>query len=174
MSDRAAWLRSLVRDIPDYPVEGVLFRDITPLLAEPGALKAATDLLAEPFAGQTVDRVVGIEARGFIFGAPLADALGTGFVPIRKPGKLPGPVVSQVYELEYGTDEMQVQADAIEPGMHVVIADDVLATGGTLAAAGALVEQCGGTVVGHALLIELTALGGRAKLDAPLYSVIEY
>ncbi|HUU23574.1 MAG TPA: adenine phosphoribosyltransferase [Phycisphaerae bacterium] len=157
-------LESFIRDVPDFPKPGIVFKDITPLLADPAALKAACDRLAEPFAGTGVRKVVGIESRGFLFGVPVAERLGAGFVPVRKPGKLPAATVSQSYELEYGTDTIEIHADAIAPGEKVLMIDDLLATGGTMAAACELVEKLGGEIVGVALVIELCFLPGRAKL----------
>lgn len=156
-------LRRCIRDIPDFPVEGVTFRDITPLLADPAALAASVDLLSEPFLG-SVDVVAGVEARGFIFAAPVAHRLGAGFIPIRKPGKLPWSTVSAAYELEYGIDTLEIHEDAVGPGDRVLLVDDVLATGGTAAAAASLIEGAGATLVGCSFLIELDGLGGRSHL----------
>lgn len=153
-----------VRDVPDWPEPGVVFKDITPLLGDPHALAGAVAALAEPFAGRGITKVVGIEARGFVVGAPVALHLGAGFVPVRKPGKLPGTTESEEYELEYGTDRLEVHTDAIDPGERVLVVDDVIATGGTAAAAVRLVERLGGTVVGLGFVIELSFLDGRAKL----------
>ncbi|MFD6098901.1 adenine phosphoribosyltransferase [Nocardiopsis flavescens] len=154
-----------IRDIPDFPRPGVLFKDITPLLNDPAALAAAVAGLAAPFRGAGVDHVVGLEARGFIFGAPVALELGAGFVPARKAGKLPASVIGQPYDLEYGTATVEIHADAVSPGSRVLIVDDVLATGGTGRAAVDLVRKAGGTVVGFSVLMELTALPGREKLS---------
>lgn len=168
-------LQSFVRDIPDYPKPGILFRDITPLLASPEALSAATDALAEPFLGKKIDVVAAAEARGFIFATPLAMRLGAGFVPIRKPGKLPFQFHSFAYELEYGTDELQVHIDGVNPGQRVLIVDDLLATGGTMEACLRLLEKCEAEVVGCSFLIHLEQLGGAARLNPyPVHSVITY
>lgn len=154
-----------IRDIPDFPKPGILFKDITPLLNDPAALAATVADLAEPFRDAGVDHVVGLEARGFIFGAPVALALGAGFVPARKAGKLPAAVIEQPYDLEYGTATVEIHADAVTEGSRVLIVDDVLATGGTGRAAVDLVRKAGGTVVGFSVLMELTALGGRERLS---------
>lgn len=168
-------LRSLVRDIPDYPKPGILFRDITPLLVDPEALVAATEALAEPFKDMEVDIVAAAEARGFIFAAPLAMKLGAGFVPIRKPGKLPFEFHTFAYELEYGSDELQMHVDGVKPGQRVVIVDDLLATGGTMEACCRLLEKCEATIVGCSFLIHLLPLGGEARLSPyPVHSVITY
>ena len=165
MVDDATWLMDKVRDIPDFPQPGVVFKDITPLLGDPTAFTFVVDHLAEHFAGQTVTKVVGIEARGFIVAAPVAHRLGAGFVPVRKPGKLPWAIEAQEYELEYGTDLLEVHRDAVHPGERVVIVDDVIATGGTAAAAVRLVERLGGEVVGLGFIIELAFLGGARRLE---------
>ncbi|MDA2956704.1 MAG: adenine phosphoribosyltransferase [Actinomycetota bacterium] len=159
-------LPDFIRAIPDYPQPGVTFRDITPLLGNGGALALATSSLAERFADAQIDRVIGIEARGFILGAPIAVALSAGFVPVRKAGKLPWAVVREEYELEYGTDKLEIHRDAIHPGERILIVDDVLATGGTAAATCRLAETLGGDVVGVGFLLELNALGGRARLES--------
>ena len=159
-----AELAGLVRDIPDVPQPGIVFKDITPLLAHPQGLASTIEALADPWHDAGIDTVVGIEARGFILGAAVARELGVGFVPIRKAGKLPGATVSEEYGLEYGTDVIEMHGDAIAAGERVVILDDVLATGGTAAAAGNLVERVGGLVVGYAFLLELSFLSGRSKL----------
>lgn len=157
-------LRSFVRDIADYPVAGVTFRDITPLLGDSAALSQAVDGMVEQFEGVPIDRVVGVEARGFIFGAAVAYRAGAGFVPVRKAGKLPWAVVREEYNLEYGSDKLEIHRDAIHPGERILIVDDVLATGGTAAATAKLVETLGGVVAGLAFLLEIDDLGGRAKL----------
>ena len=157
-------LASYIRDIPDWPKEGVVFKDITPLLASPKGFHDAIDALAEQFADAGVTKVMGAEARGFIFGGALAYKLGAGFVPARKPGKLPWNTTSVTYELEYGTDSLEVHADALLADDVVLIVDDVLATGGTAAAKAQLVQQVGGTVAGFAFLIELDFFHGRNKL----------
>lgn len=168
-------LRSYVRDIPDYPKRGILFRDITPLLADPGALKAASEALAEPFLNQKIDLVAAAEARGFIFAAPLAIQLQAGFVPIRKPGKLPFDLHSFAYDLEYGTDELQVHVDGVKPGQRVLLVDDLLATGGTMEACCRLLEKCDAEIVGCTFLIHLVQLGGEARLSPyDVHTVISY
>jgi adenine phosphoribosyltransferase len=156
--------RDHVLDVPDFPTPGILFRDVTPLLATPDAFSEAVGQMAAPFRGQLPDKVLGIEARGFMFGAPLALALGVGFVPARKPGKLPRRTHRVAYGLEYGEDHLEVHADAFAAGERILIADDVLATGGTAAAAVSLVETGGAQVVGLAFFIELAALSGRSRL----------
>ena len=157
-------LKTQIRHVPDFPKAGILFYDITTLLQDPAGLRAAIDSLTMPFSGQHIDLVVGIESRGFIFGAAVADRLGAGFVPIRKPGKLPSACVRESYALEYGTDTLEIHEDAVRKGQRVLIVDDLLATGGTARAASDLVKRIGGTVHGLAFLIELVALNGRAKL----------
>jgi adenine phosphoribosyltransferase len=162
---RDVW-RSLIRDIPDYPKPGVIFKDITPLLASPDAFRAVTDAMAAPFAAIGVTHVVAIESRGFILGGPIAQRLGAGFVPVRKPGKLPAATRRQEYALEYGVDALEIHADAADERARVLIVDDVLATGGTADAACALVESLGATVVGFSFLIALRFLPGLEKLRA--------
>ena len=157
-------LESFIRDVPDFPKPGIVFKDITPLLAAPAALTETITRLAEPYAGKGVDLVTGIESRGFIFAAAVAERLNAGFVPIRKPGKLPARAVSQSYELEYGTDTIEMHADAVAPGRKVLMVDDLLATGGTMAAACDLVSSQGAMIVGVAFVIELCFLNGRDKL----------
>lgn len=157
-------LRALIRDIPDFPQPGVVFKDITPLLGDAVAFATVVDRLAEHFAGRRVDKVVGIEARGFVVAAPVAHRLAAGLVPVRKPGKLPWTTQAEEYDLEYGTDQLEVHQDAVAPGDRVVIVDDVLATGGTAAAAARLVDAIGGEVVGLGFLLELGFLGGRDRL----------
>jgi adenine phosphoribosyltransferase len=157
-------LRELVRDIPDWPQPGIVFRDITPLLAAPDAFAATVDALAAPFADEPIDKVLGIEARGFVFAAPVAYRRGAGFVPVRKRGKLPWELEQEEYSLEYGTDLLEIHRDAVHPGERVLIVDDVIATGGTAAATARLVERLGGTVAGFAFFIELLALHGRDQL----------
>ena len=166
----------LIRAVADFPQPGVTFRDVTPLLADAAAFARCIDALGEPWRDAHISVVCGIEARGFIFGAALAHRLGAGFVPLRKPGKLPPPVVSVDYQLEYGSDRLEARADAIKPGQRVLIVDDVLATGGTLAAARALVEKLGGDVAGSSVLIELDALNGRSRWPSAslLHSLMRY
>ncbi len=167
-------LRKLLRDIPDFPKPGIVFKDITPILASPAALSLAVEFLAQPFRDRAVDMVVGAESRGFIFGTAVARNLNAGFVPIRKPGKLPGPTTKAEYELEYGTDTLEIHEDAIEPGMKVLLVDDLLATGGTMAACCQLVSSLRCEIIGAAFLIELCFLNGRSQLaDIPVYSVIK-
>lgn len=168
-------LKSLIREVPDYPKPGILFYDITTLLKDTAGLKGVIDGLHERIADLRIDRVAGIEARGFIFGPAVAYALGTGFVPIRKPKKLPAPVERMEYALEYGTDVIEIHRDAIEPGQNVLIVDDVLATGGTAAAAAKLVENLGGKVVALSFVIELDFLSGRTKLPGQrVESLVHY
>ncbi|NEQ78774.1 MAG: adenine phosphoribosyltransferase [Moorea sp. SIO2I5] len=170
-------LKSLIRDIPDFPKPGIVFRDITTLLKNPEGLRYTIDTLAQKFqqAGVSADYVVGMESRGFIFGPPIAYQLGAGFVPVRKPGKLPAAVYSAEYDLEYGTDTLEVHQDAFTPNSQVVIIDDLIATGGTAAATVKLVEQAGGQVVGLGFIIELRDLGGRQQLpDVPLITLVDY
>jgi adenine phosphoribosyltransferase len=157
-------LKSLIREVPDYPKPGILFYDITTLLKDAGGLKAVIDGLSERAKGLGVQQVVGIEARGFIFGPCIARALGVGFVPIRKPKKLPAKYETVTYDLEYGSDSIAVHSDAIEPGQKILIVDDLLATGGTAAAAVKLVQKLGGEVAGLSFVVELDFLNGRAKL----------
>ncbi|NEQ69873.1 MAG: adenine phosphoribosyltransferase [Symploca sp. SIO2D2] len=170
-------LKSLIRDIPDFPKPGIVFRDITTLLSNPEGLRYTIDLLAQNCqeAGLKPDYVVGIESRGFIFGTPLAYQLGAGFVPVRKPGKLPAAVQGVEYQLEYGTDRVEMHQDAFEPGSRVLIVDDLMATGGTAAATAELVQQIGGELLGFGFIIELRDLGGRQKLpNVPILTLIEY
>jgi adenine phosphoribosyltransferase len=168
-------LKSLIRDVPDFPLEGILFRDVTPLLREPAALVEVVRHFAARYRDAGIDAVAGIESRGFIFGAPLALALGVGFVPIRKLGKLPAEKIHREYALEYGTAALEVHVDGIRGGERVLLIDDLLATGGTASAAIQLVEALGGTVHEAAFLIELAFLNGRAALgDCGVYSVLQY
>ena len=164
MSRDAGWLKDHIRDIADFPRAGVVFKDITPLLADVDAFRFAVDAIADHFAGQTVDKVLGVEARGFIIAAPVAYRFGAGFVPVRKAGKLPWQVEKEEYVLEYGTDLLEIHQDAVDPGERVLVVDDVLATGGTAAASVRLVERLGGEIVGLGFVIELAFLGGRNKL----------
>jgi adenine phosphoribosyltransferase len=170
-----AELRAKIRDIKDFPTEGVLFKDITTLLREGPAFAAVVDMLASRYQTERVDVVVGIESRGFIFGGPIAHRLGAGFVPVRKLGKLPGKTIEVEYELEYGRDALAVHEDAIGRDQRVLVVDDLLATGGTMAATLRLVEQLGGRVVGVAFMIELAFLHGRDRLKGyPVHSLIVY
>jgi len=174
LSGAEQW-RALVRDIPDFPKPGVVYKDITPLLADRQAFAAVIDAIADRFADQSVDRVLGIEARGFIVAAPVAYRFGAGFVPVRKAGKLPWKIEREEYELEYGTDLLEVHHDAIQPGERVLVVDDVMATGGTAAATARLVAKLGGEVVGFGFIIELDFMGGRAKLsDSEIVSLLRY
>jgi len=174
MLDPIGRLKELIRDIPDWPKPGVLFRDITPMLSDPQGLALSIELLANPFRGKNIDLVVGAESRGFIFGTAVACAISAGFQVVRKPKKLPFKTVAMTYSLEYGTDTLEMHADAVLPGQRVLIVDDVLATGGTMKACVDLVEKLGGKVAGIAVLIELAALKGRAKLPYEIHSVIRY
>ncbi|MEA2784378.1 MAG: adenine phosphoribosyltransferase [Candidatus Eremiobacteraeota bacterium] len=168
-------IESLIRAIPDFPIPGILFRDITPLLSDPQGFKATIDLFVDRYRESRIEAVVGIEARGYMLGAPVAYALGAGFVPVRKPGKLPGEKFSEQYELEYGTNTLEIHADAVGHGHRVLVVDDLLATGGTIAATLRLLKKLGANVVGTAVLIELEALNGRAALpDVELTSFIKY
>jgi adenine phosphoribosyltransferase len=170
-------LKSLVRTIPDYPKPGIMFRDITTLLKDAAGFRACIEMLIEPYHTAGVDVVVGIEARGFILGGAAADRLGTGFVPIRKKGKLPAAAIGQDYELEYGTDIIEIHEDAIRPGERVLLVDDLIATGGTAHAAAKLISRIGGVLVGAAFIIDLPELGGRRKLveaGTPCHTLIEF
>lgn len=168
-------LKSYVRDIPDFPKPGILFKDITPLLADPGAMRLCLDLLAERAAPFRAEAVVGIESRGFIFGAALAARLGLGFVPARKPGKLPAATHRVEYGLEYGSDALELHRDGLRPGERALIVDDLIATGGTARAAAELVERCGAEVAGFAFVIDLTFLDGKRLLGrAPVVTLLEY
>ncbi len=157
-------IETLIRAIPDFPIPGILFRDITPLLKDKQGFRRTIDLFVERFTGRGIDYVVGVEARGYIFGAPIAYAIGAGFIPVRKPGKLPHDKLSEEYALEYGTNALEIHADAIGKGDRVLVVDDLLATGGTAAATGRLLERLGASVDAFAFLVELTALNGREKL----------
>jgi len=170
-----ARLESLIRSIPDFPTPGILFRDITPLLKDKDGFKAAIDLLADPYKDKKIDYVVAIEARGYMLGAPIARELGAGFIPVRKPGKLPYEKINIDYALEYGTNSLEMHKDAITRGQRVIVVDDLLATGGTAAATRTLLEQLGAQIVGFAFLVELTALRGREKLQGvDVRTLIEY
>ena len=160
-------LTTLIRDVPDFPKPGILFKDITPLLADPGGLAMAVEQMANPFRGKGVSRVCGAESRGFIFGTAVAQALSAGFIPIRKPGKLPAERRAMEYELEYGTDTLEIHADAVRPGEKVLMVDDLLATGGTMKACCDLIDGLGGEIVGVTVLIELAFLKGAGPV-APL------
>ncbi|MEZ4218667.1 MAG: adenine phosphoribosyltransferase [Myxococcota bacterium] len=174
-NDVAAQLRAHIRDIPDFPKPGILFRDLTPLLADASALALAIDAMAEPFARDGVDSVLGTEARGFIFGAAIAIRLGAGFVPARKPGKLPYRTLDVSYELEYGTDTVQMHVDGVRKGQRVLVVDDLIATGGTARATVELARRSGGEVVGCSFLIALDALGGADALGVErVHSVLHY
>jgi adenine phosphoribosyltransferase len=168
-------LQKHIRSIPDWPKKGILFRDITPLLADPKALAASVDALCDGFTEAAIEYVAAVEARGFIFGASVAEKLGAGFIPIRKKGKLPSKTESVTYDLEYGTDTLEVHIDAVSKGAKVLMVDDLLATGGTMAAACKLIEKIGGQITGITFLIELSELSGRQKLDQyTINSVISY
>ncbi len=168
-------LKAKIRHVPDFPKAGILFYDITTLLGDPAGFRLTVDSLSAPYAAQNIELVVGIESRGFILGAAVADRLGAGFVPVRKPGKLPAKAFRETFSLEYGSDSIEMHEDAIQAGQRVLIVDDVLATGGTAAAAASLVRRCRGNLVGLSFLIELLALNGRAKLpNEPVYSVLQY
>ena len=168
-------LKKLIRHVPDYPKPGILFYDITTLLKDQDGFRQALDAMMKPYGDQDIDVVVGIESRGFIFGAALADRFGLAFVPVRKPGKLPSETVTATYELEYGTDSLEIHRDAISASQRVLIVDDLLATGGTAGATVGLVKRCGGEVVGVSFLIELDELKGRAKLEgAQVTTVLHY
>ena len=168
-------LRALIRDVPDFPSPGITFRDITPLLAHPAALRDVLDRLLALFRDAGVEIVAAVESRGFILGAPLAIALGAGFVPIRKVGKLPSSTIRRAYDLEYGSNHLEIHTDAIRPGQRVLLIDDVLATGGTAAASVELLEELHAVVVAVAFLIELAALNGRSRLERyPVASLVTY
>jgi adenine phosphoribosyltransferase len=168
-------LKHLIRDVPDFPTPGILFRDITPLLRDGPSLRRVVEELTLLFSDADVDVVAGVESRGFLLGTPLALALGAGFTPIRKPGKLPADTISRTYDLEYGSNQLEMHRDALRPGERVLLIDDVLATGGTAAAGMQLIEELGGTPVAAAFLIELKALGGRRKLPGvEIVSMLTY
>lgn len=168
-------LKSRIRDIPDFPKPGILFRDITPLLLDPDAFAGTIALLTERYRQRPVDKIVAIESRGFLFASPLAYELGAGFIPLRKPGKLPFETIRESYTLEYGEATLEVHKDAIDPGDRVLVFDDLLATGGTAAASVALVRKLGGEVVETGFVIELKALNGRERLNGtPVFSLIQY
>ena len=168
-------LKSSIRDVPDWPKEGIIFKDITTLLRDPEAFQLAINALAERYRGRGINYVASVEARGFIVGGPVAYLLGAGFVPVRKPGKLPCETRREEYELEYGTDAVEVHADAFSPGDRVLVCDDLLATGGTALATSKLVESCGATVEAFVFLVELDFLSGRDRLrDYEVFSIIHY
>jgi adenine phosphoribosyltransferase len=168
-------LKTRIRHVPDFPKKGILFYDVTTLLRDPEGFKLSIDAMAEPYGGQDISLVVGIESRGFILGAAVADRIGAGFVPVRKVGKLPSTTVRVSYDLEYGTDSLEMHSDAIEKGQRVLVVDDLLATGGTARATVDLVRQLGGHVHGVAVLIELLALNGRTKLPGEnVRAVLQY
>ena len=175
MDAPSAWLQDYITDVPDFPEPGVVFKDITPLLRDPDAFRYTTEALADFFVGHEVDSIVAVDARGFIFGATVACRLGCGFVPVRKSGKLPGDVLGVEYELEYGSNRLELSAGAFAPDSTVVIIDDVLATGGTVSATIDLCEQAGATVAGLGFLLELDFLGGRSRLgDHQAHSLLNY
>ena len=168
-------IESFIRAIPDFPIPGILFYDITPLLRDARAFRSAIDLFVTRFRDRGIAHVVAIESRGYIVGAPLAYAIGAGFIPVRKPGKLPHETLREEYALEYGTNSLEIHADALRPGERVVIVDDLLATGGTAAATGRLLERLGATVEAYAFLIELAGLNGRRQLgDTEVVTFVEY
>ena len=167
-------LKLKIRTIPDYPKPGIKFRDITTLLADPQAFNDVMNHFVNRYQKEQIDLVVGIESRGFILGAPLALRLGKGFIPVRKEGKLPGPTYGVDYDLEYGTDRVEVHKDAIPPGSKVLMVDDLLATGGTIGGSSRLIEKAGGIIVGYAFLIELVDLKGRNNLDHPIFSLVTF
>jgi len=168
-------LKAKIRHVPDFPKAGILFYDITTLLQDPAGFRAAVDGLSQPFTGQGIDVVVGIESRGFILGGAVAQVLGAGFIPVRKPGKLPAKAIKETYSLEYGQDSLEIHEDALEKGEKVLIVDDVLATGGTAAAAAQLVRKLGADLQGLAFLIELAFLNGKSRLTGEqVYSVLQY
>ena len=175
MAHDASWLKDHIRDIPDFPKPGVVFKDITPLLADVDAFRFAVDAIADHFAGNEVHKVLGVEARGFIIAAPVAYRFGAGFIPIRKAGKLPWDIEREEYELEYGSDLLEIHRDAVHPGENVLIVDDVLATGGTASATVRLVERLGANVLGLGFVIELAFLHGRDKIKGQdLVSLLTY
>lgn len=169
------WLRSHIRAVPDFPESGIIFRDLSPLLANVDALRYAVEAMADEFVGREVDQVVGIDARGFIFGAAVAVRLGTGFVPVRKAGKLPPPVHAVDYELEYGSNRLELNAEIITPGTRVALIDDVLATGGTAAATLDLLAKVGAEIVGAGFVVELATLNGRERLgEVETHALVTY
>ena len=170
-----AWLQELIRDVPDFPTPGILFKDVTPLLGDVDAFRFVVDALADDVQGDTIDKVVGIEARGFLLAAPIAYRLGAALVPVRKTGKLPWKTEREGYQLEYGDDALEIHVDALGDGDRCLVVDDVLATGGTASAVGRLVERLGGTVAGYSFLIELGFLEGRSRLgDDRIHALLAY
>jgi adenine phosphoribosyltransferase len=168
-------LKKRIRHVPDFPKAGILFYDVTTLLRDPGGFKLAIDTMSEPYQNRGIDLVVGVESRGFILGAAVADRIGAGFVPVRKKGKLPADTIRATYDLEYGSDSLEMHRDAVQQGQQVLIVDDLLATGGTARATVDLVRQLGGAVHGLSFLIELVALNGRARLEGEqIYAVLQY
>ena len=168
-------LEELIRDIPDFPEKGVVFKDITPVLGDPQAFRTLIDAMAEPFGDQGITKVAGIEARGFTLATPVADRIGAGFIPLRKPGKLPFETVKEEYELEYGIDALEVHTDAVFEGEKVLLVDDVIATGGTAQAAIQLLRHVGAEVVGLSVFIELVFLGGANRIDGvPIHALLRY
>jgi adenine phosphoribosyltransferase len=176
MSDpRISLLRRRIRDVPDFPRKGILFKDITPLLADVGAFRACIQLMVEKLGRDPVSAVIGIESRGFMFGAALADKLGVGFIPVRKPGKLPAATYRAEYDLEYGSDAVEIHQDALSPGDRVVVVDDLIATGGTAKATGELVRKCGAEVAAFVFVVNLVNLGGTDKLgSARVITILDY
>jgi len=174
VEESVASLKAVIRDVPDFPKPGIVFKDITTLLKNPRAYRRALDLFTVLCGDHLADKVLAIESRGFIVGATLADRLGLGFVPLRKPGKLPGKTLRHTYSLEYGEDCLEIHDDAITPGERVLIVDDVIATGGTARAAGELVGKLGGVVAAYAFLVELSFLNGRSRLEGDVLSLIRY
>jgi adenine phosphoribosyltransferase len=167
-------LKSVIRNVPDFPKPGIQFKDITTIWKDPAAFRMSVDLMRDRYDGRGIDKVVGAEARGFIVGSPLAYVLGAGFVPVRKKGKLPAGQIEVTYELEYGTDTLTMHRDAITRGEKVLVVDDLLATGGTLKAMIELVEKLGGNIVEVAVLVELTSLGGRSGIDTPVHALVAF
>ena len=169
------YIRNLIRDIPDFPKKGIVFKDITPVLSDIKALRLSVEKMAEPFMNQNIDVVVGIESRGFLFGTPIADILDASFVPVRKPGKLPWKTKKVSYKLEYGADSLEIHLDAMEEGQNVLIVDDLLATGGTAEATTKLVSKLGGNIIGFTVMVELEFLEGRKRLNQyNVHSLVKY
>ena len=168
------YLKQKIRTIPNFPAPGIQFRDITTLLSDPEAFNYVIERFVEHYQDEEIDLVAGVEARGFIIGAPLALRLGKGFIPIRKAGKLPGPTHGVAYDLEYGTDRVEVHQDAIPAGSKILIVDDLLATGGTIEGSSRLIVQAGGVIVGYAFVIELIDLNGRKRLNHPIFSLVNF